>query len=155
MPNSPYIVTQPPKDKQAALDHLAEQIADEHASPSRSAMDEAEVAHIDAAAKMMMEPRDIADTIKTAKENGLIAGYEDIARINREEAAMRDEIGQGKPTLTWGQNGMTEARGSMAVHLMLERDPSYGPKWYKDDKKFARFLREFPEARTYNKRGSK
>lgn len=149
-----YIVTQPAQDREAKLKELAAQIDEEHASPSRSAQDQAGAEEIDFAAKAMIaDPKHVMDTIKFAAENKLISGYDDIARINREEAAMRDEMMQGKPTNTWGQNGMVEARGHMSVHLMLERHPEFGPKWWKDDKKFEKFLQQFPDARTYNRRG--
>lgn len=150
-----YIVTQPAKDRERALADLADVIDAEHASPSRTAEDEEAVADIDTAQKLMLmhRPDDLFDAIKTATENNLIRGAADIARVNAEERKMRDEATSGKPTVSWGQGGLTEARTSMSVHLALERHPEFGPGWFKDDKKFEKFLRQFPDARTYNRRG--
>lgn len=106
-----------------------------------------------AASNAMMETgKNTREAVDQAASDGLIQGYEDIAQLNREQAKGLDEAQRGRALLQ-GMNGLVEGRTLAAVHFALERDPNFGPSWWKDDKKFARFLRDFPEARTYNRRG--
>lgn len=95
---------------------------------------------------------DISEVVTKAAENKLISEFDSIAEANAEIRKLQAEQSRGS-SLTKGQDYLLEGRGSLAVHLALEADPAYGPDWWKDDKKFDRYLREFPMARTHDKRG--
>lgn len=61
------------------------------------------------------------------------------AKVKRDIMVERQ---RGKPTSTYGCEGITEGWAPVAVHGMMEE--KYGLKWFQDEKIWARFLRENP-----------
>lgn len=138
-----YVITNPTPESEDPL------------NPGTNEQTEEMLAEYDqAAGAMFHNTKNVDESIRAATDNGLIRGYDDIMRLNAMQRRDNFEDGQGRHTLSNGNPYLHEARGSLAIHLTLERDPRYGPNWWKDDDKFDRYCREFPGVRLQPRRQS-